>query len=89
LVTGYLIVFMPQARDDLRRLDKRAAQRILHKLKWLSQNFEDLAPHRLAGEFREFYKVRVGSYRVIYTAEQEDHRLVIHVIGHRRDIYKR
>lgn len=80
---------MPQARDDLRRLDKPTAQRILHKLKWLSQNFKDLAPDRLTGELREFYRLRVGSYRVIYTANQEEHQLVIHLIGHRRDIYKR
>jgi len=80
---------MPQARDDLRHLDKPTARRILHKLKWLSQNFEDLTPDRLTGDLREFYKLRVGSYRVIYTSEQEEHRLIVHMIGHRRDIYKR
>ncbi|MEA1872789.1 MAG: type II toxin-antitoxin system RelE/ParE family toxin [Chloroflexota bacterium] len=80
---------MPQARDDLSRLDKPIAQRILHKLKWLSQNFDDLMHERLSGEFRGFYRLRVGSYRVIYTVEQEEHQFVIHLIGHRRDIYKR
>jgi len=79
---------MPQASEDLRRLGKPVAQRILHKLKWLSQNFDDLAPERLTGELRAFYRLRVGSYRVIYTAHQEKRQLVIHLIGHRRDIYK-
>jgi mRNA interferase RelE/StbE len=61
-VTEYLIVFMPQASDDLRRPDKPTAQRILHKLKWLSQNFTDLTSEKLTGELRGFYKLRVGSY---------------------------
>jgi len=78
-----------QARDDLRRLDRSTAQRILHKLKWLSHNFSDLTPEKLTGELRGFYRLRVGSYRVIYTADQEERQLVIHLIGHRRDIYKR
>jgi mRNA interferase RelE/StbE len=80
---------MPQALDDLRRLDKPIAQRILHKLKWLSQNFDDLAPERLSGQLRGLCRLRVGSYRVVYTVEQEEHQLVIHLLGHRRDIYKR
>jgi mRNA interferase RelE/StbE len=80
---------MPQASDDLRCLGKPIAQRILHKLKWLSQNFNDLTPQKLTGDLRGFYRLRVGSYRVIYTVNQEEHQLVIHLIGHRRDIYKR
>jgi len=88
-VTEYLIVFMPQAADELRHLDKPSGQRILNKLKWLSQNFGGLMPEKLTGELRRFYRLRVGSYRVIYTAERKEHQLVIHLIGHRRDIYKR
>jgi mRNA interferase RelE/StbE len=88
-VTEYLIIFMPQASDDLRRLDKPTAQRILHKLKWLSQNFTDLTSKKLTGELRGVYKLRVGSYRVIYTVNQEERQLAIHLIGHPRDIYKR
>ena len=88
-MTEYLIIFMPQASDELRRLDKPTGQRILHKLKWLSQNFNDLTPEKLTGELRGFYRLRVGSYRVIYTVDQQEHQLVIHLIGHRRDIYRR
>jgi len=80
---------MPQANNDLRRLDKTVAQRIVYKLKWLSQNFDDLTPETLTGTLKGFYRLRVGSYRVIYTAQQEEHLLMVHLIGHRRDIYKR
>jgi len=79
---------MPSADDDLRRLDKPIAQRILDKIKWLSQNFDELAHEKLAGELKEFYKLRIGSYRVIYTVDQEEYQLIIHALGHRCDIYR-
>ena len=80
---------MSQAANDLHRLDKPVAQRVVKKLRWLSENFDDLAPETLTGELRGFYKLRVGSYRIIYTANQRQHLLTVHLIGHRDDIYKR
>ena len=80
---------MPKAIDDLSRLDRTVAQRAISRLKRLSQSFEELTPEPLAGELKGFYKLRVGSYRVLYTANQADHVLVVHLIGHRRDIYRR
>ena len=89
MVTEYLIILMPPASHDLRRLDKAVAQRILYKLKWLSQNFDDLTPEKLTGDLRGLYRLRVGNFRVIYTADHAEHQLMIHLIGHRRDIYRR
>ena len=88
-MTDYALAFMPEASRDLRLLDRPVSQRILNKLRWLSQNFDDLAPKTLTGEFKGFHKLRVGSYRVIYTAHRPDRVLTVHLIGHRRSIYDR
>jgi len=80
---------MPEAATELRRLDKAIAQRIVNKLKWLSQNLDNLMLEMLVGEFKGFYKLRVGSYRAIYTVNREEQLLLVHLIGHRRDIYRR
>ena len=32
---------------------------------------------------------RVGSYRVIYEINRKERLLTVHLVGHRRDIYKR
>jgi len=88
-VTDYQIRFMPEAATDLGRLDKPVAQRIITKLKWLSRNFDDLTPEMLSGELKGFYKLRAGSYRAIYTTNREERLLMVHLIGHRRNIYKR
>jgi mRNA interferase RelE/StbE len=88
-VTQYQIWLMPQASDDLVALDRPVAQRIVRKLKWLSQNFDALAPEALMGELKGLRKLRVGDYRVIYTVNPAQHALTVHLIGHRRDIYTR
>jgi mRNA interferase RelE/StbE len=86
---GYRVEFMPEAADAFYRLNKVVAQRVVSKLKWLSQNFDNLTPEVLTGELRGLYKLRIGSYRVIYSADRDAHLLTVHLLGHRRDIYKR
>ena len=85
------IEFEAAAQKELARLDRQTARRILRFLR------ERLAPiddprslgQALKGErFGEFWKYRVGDYRVI--ARIEDQQLVILVIriGHRGAVYK-
>ena len=84
----YQVRFMPEAAEDLSCLDKIIAYRILTKIRWLSENFDNLTPELLTGEWRGLFKLRVGSYRVVYTVSQKDQLITVHLIGHRRDIYK-
>ena len=84
----YQVKFMPEAVEDISRLDKVIAQRILTKIRWLSENFDDLTPEVLTGEWKGLFKLRVGSYRVVYTMSQKDQIITVHLVGHRRDIYK-
>ena len=48
----YHIEFSPEARQDLAQLDKVVAERILRKLRWLSENFDILTPETLSGEWK-------------------------------------
>lgn len=84
----YQINMLPKATEDLARLDKSVAQRVLNRIKWLSENFDNLIPEALAGDFRGLFKFRAGSYRVLYSANEREGILVIHSIGHRREVYK-
>lgn len=74
------------AIKDLEKLDKIIARRVLKKITWLSKNFEQVVPEPLSGELKETYKLRVGEWRVVYTAEGK--AVIIQFIGHRREIYK-
>ena len=84
----YNLEWMPEARDDLAGLDKPIAQRIFNKLCWLAENFEVITPETLTGEWKGLFKLRVGSYRAIYTVDRAERHLTVHLIKHRREIYK-
>ena len=84
----YDLEWRPEARDDLASLDKPIAQRILNKLRWLTENFDTLTPEPLTGEWKGLFKLRIGSYRAIYTVNWAERRLVVHLIRHRREVYK-
>lgn len=68
---GYQVRLLPEALEMLASLDKPIAQRILAKLKWPADNFADLAPEALGGKLKGLFKLRVGSYRVLYSFDSE------------------
>jgi mRNA interferase RelE/StbE len=37
---------------------------------------------------RDGFRIRVGDYRVLYFADSKTKRIVIGVIGHRREVYR-
>ena len=84
----YTLRILDPAITELSDLDKTIAKRIIKKLKWLAENFENIYPEVLKGELSGFYKLRVGNYRIIYEVFQKEKVIIIHLIGHRRDIYK-
>jgi mRNA interferase RelE/StbE len=81
------VVFTSHAEENLAKLDKQIAQRILKKIRWLAENLDSLTPEPLTGRFQAVYKLRVGDYRVLYTLEEKD-SVVIRLIKHRREVYK-
>ncbi|EBK2059941.1 type II toxin-antitoxin system RelE/ParE family toxin [Salmonella enterica subsp. enterica] len=86
---NYSIEFYKEALKYLQRLDKPSRIRIVQHLEILSENpfHPELDIKRMRGTSEE-YRLRVGSFRIIYTIE--DKQLIIHVlkIGSRGDVYK-
>lgn len=88
---AWSIEFDPDARRELDKLDKSVSDRILKFLWERVAALEDPRSigERLHGQLRQYWKYRVGDYRLICSLK--DDRLVVIVvrIGHRREIYKR
>ncbi|MYB19316.1 MAG: type II toxin-antitoxin system RelE/ParE family toxin [Holophagales bacterium] len=76
------------AASDLRRLDPAVASRVVGRLRWLAENADSIKPERLTGRWRGVLKLRVGAFRVLYTCDIAERRLVVHFVRHRRDVYK-
>ena len=84
----YEVEFTSDAEDDLTRLSKPVAQAVLKKLHWLAENFELITPEPLTGQWQGLFKLRVGDYRALYTFSQADQRIKVHLVKHRREVYK-
>ena len=84
----YRVEFLSEASAEVAALDKTVAQHILNKLKWLAENFTELTPEPLGDKLKGLFKLRVGNYRVFYSFNREKRSITIHLVGHRREIYK-
>ncbi len=80
--------FLSSAFAELSALDSREIRRIVRRLARFADNFDDMRPERLAGALSDLYKFRVGDYRVLYQLFEDGDAILIHQIGHRREIYR-
>jgi len=84
---SYSIQYKAESLDDLEQLDNQIQSRIIKKIIWLSENFEDITPLALSAKLASSYKLRVGDYRIIYEFSEVDENITILKIGHRSEIY--
>ena len=85
----FQVRILQAASRDLERLDPPVARRIVRRIQWLAENLESTRLEPLSGDLTGFYKLRVGDYRVIYEILWEEKVILIHLIGHRREIYRK
>ena len=62
----YAINLSDEAKDDVERLDKQVARRILDKLDWLAVHVEEVQHVGLTCEYVGLFRLRVGDYRILY-----------------------
>ncbi|MBW4693228.1 MAG: type II toxin-antitoxin system RelE/ParE family toxin [Lyngbya sp. HA4199-MV5] len=84
---SYLVEFEPAAFNDFEALDTAVRDRILKKINWLAKNFDQITPQALTGDLADFFKLRVGDYRVLYDFSREDQIIAIIRVRHRRNVY--
>lgn len=85
----YTIRLLKSASRELERLDHDVASRIVSRLEWLSTNLDSTKLFPLKGELRGLHKLREGSHRIIFEILRSEKTIIVHAIGHRREIYKR
>lgn len=80
---------LKNASRQLKKLDPPVARRIIDQIRWLAEHFEEITPEPLKGDLAGLFKYREGDYRIIYQPLHKERLIVVHEIGHRREIYKR
>ena len=81
----YKVGLKPKAKKDLRRIQKKDAIRIVNALEQFKDNLSGDVK-RLTNYTPE-YRLRVGSYRVLFEVENEN-EVIVYRIVHRRDAYR-
>jgi mRNA interferase RelE/StbE len=81
-------VLEPASRQ-LKQLDPPIARRIVDRIRWLAEHFDETTPVPLKGDLAGLFKLREGDYRIIYEPLRKERLLIVHEIGHRRNIYKK
>lgn len=89
---AWKVELTPQAVKSLDKLDRQVARRILSFLHGRLAVMDDprsLGEALKGSELGEFWKYRVGDYRIISSIE--DQKLTIYVIriGNRREVYRK
>lgn len=82
----YDVKWTDTSLNQLKKLDKTAAERIIQKVETISE-----MPFRFLKLLRgtDLYVLRVGDYRVIMSIEKRRMVIFILEVGHRRMIYRK
>lgn len=87
-MSKYRTIFRPEARDELRKIPRDMALRILVKLTELESDPYGLKTTALVSQ-PERRRLRIGDYRIIYTIDNGDLVVWVVHVGHRSTIYDR
>jgi mRNA interferase RelE/StbE len=86
-VPRYTVRFVRSARKELEALPDAAIKRIFPRIEALADDPRPSGCKKLRGA-RDLWRVRIGSYRVIYQIEDTILLVEIRAVGDRKDIYE-
>jgi len=86
----YTLKFLGRAVQDIKKIDLPFQKIIKEKLLILAEDPNILKNNtiKLAGTKEDYYRLRVGNYRVVYEKKEKELIILIIRIGHRREIYQ-
>ena len=88
-MTKWSVEFTREAEKDISILDKPVRKRIIEKLDWLEDNFSGVLPTVLTADFRDYFKLRVGDWRIFYQVNWYRNIITVRYIDHRSRAYKK
>ena len=85
-MANYKVLIKPSAVKELKKIPKKDLPGITSKIESLASNPYPPGCEKLAAQ--DAYRIRQGSYRIIYTIENDNLIVIVIKIGHRRDVYR-
>jgi mRNA interferase RelE/StbE len=85
-MAAYKIFFRKSVDKDFSAIPKRDLRKVLRRIEMLSKDPRPSGCEKLTGQER--FRVRQGSYRIVYSIQDKDLTVWIVKVGHRKDIYR-
>jgi mRNA interferase RelE/StbE len=83
----YSVLLAPSAERQLKALAEATRKRIVKRLKTLQHNPRPQGVKKLSGE-DSLYRIREGTYRIIYTIHDKELIVLVVKIGDRKEVYR-
>jgi mRNA interferase RelE/StbE len=85
---SYRLEFTKPATKQFKALPHQVQQRLQPKIEALTTEPRPAGMIKLIGE-EELYRIRVGEYRIVYTIQDDQLLVLVVVVAHRREVYRR
>lgn len=87
---SYQVVYTKKAIKSLKKIDK-AQQKLI--IAWIEKNLIHVEDPRvlgksLKGNLKSYWRYRVGDYRILADINDNEIKIIIFNIGHRKNIYE-
>lgn len=91
---GYKIVITESAAKELKRIPAKMQDRIFEKIEGLVEEPKPNGHKKLknfdmpGSDYEDYYRIRVGDYRVIYAIEDAEITIFVMKVAHRKNVYE-
>ena len=83
----YQLQLLPTAQRELLKLPAKIRVRVADAIRSLQANPRPAGCKKLAGN-ANYYRIRVGDYRVLYEIRDRVLLVLVIKVGHRREVYR-
>ena len=83
----YEVKLARSAKKEVKLLDGGIRVRAIHAFRSLTNDPRPPGCRKLVGATNR-WRIRVGDYRILYEILRSEETIIVHLIGHRREVYK-
>ena len=82
----YTVQVSKRASQEIAKLGRDLQVRVVARIELLAQDPRPSGCKKLAGS--EYWRIRIGEYRVVYSIEDQQLMVLVIRVAHRRDVYR-
>lgn len=82
----YKITIKKSAAKELENIPQKDLRKVIKRIRSLAKDPRPHGSQKLSGQ--EWYRIRQGGYRIVYSIKDKDFLIDVVKIGHRREVYR-